>query len=181
VAVRVIGNREFERRYDIRRTYLYAMRNARRYILIENAYFIPDRRIRRALAHAAARGVLVAVAIAHNSDVTVAAYASRSLYSEILGSGVRLFEWPFGMLHAKTAVIDDAWATVGSYNFDRRSLLHQLEAVAVVADPTFACRLRDQILTDLSKCREITLLEHESRSWRTMLLESAAYSLRHWL
>lgn len=181
VAVRVIGNREFERRYDIRRTYLYAMRNARRYILIENAYFIPDRRVRRALARAAARGVVVALAIAHNSDVTLAAYASRNLYSELLGSGVRLFEWPFGMLHAKTAVIDDAWAIVGSYNFDHRSLLHQLEAVAVVTDPGFARRLRDQTMADLAKCREVTLVEHESRSWRTMLLESAAYSVRHWL
>ena len=125
--------------------------------------------------------MLVAVVLARNSDVTTAAYASRSLYSELLASGVRLFEWPFGMMHAKTAAIDDAWATVGSYNFDHRSLLHQLESVAVVADPAFARRLRDQMLADLAKCREITLIEHESRPWRQMLLESAAYLVRRWL
>ena len=181
VAVRIIGNREFRRRQDIRRAYLHAIQNAQRYILIENAYFIPDRGVRRALARAAARRVLVAIVLARNSDVTTAAYASRSLYSDLLASGVRLFEWPFGMMHAKTAVIDDAWATVGSYNFDHRSLLHQLESVAVVADPAFACRVRDQMLSDLAKCREITLIEHESRPWRQMLLESAAYLVRRWL
>jgi cardiolipin synthase len=181
VAVRIIGNREFRRRQDIRRAYLHAIQNARRYILIENAYFIPDRRVRRALARAAARRVLVAVVLSRSSDVTVAAYASRSLYSELLASGVRLFEWPLGMMHAKTAVIDDAWATVGSYNFDHRSLRHQLESVAVVADPVFARRLRDQMFADLAQCREITLVEHESRPWRQMLLESAAYLVRRWL
>ncbi|MGD1001339.1 MAG: DUF2062 domain-containing protein [Candidatus Brocadiia bacterium] len=181
VAVRIIGNWEFRHRQDIRRAYLHAFHNARRYILIENAYFIPDRGVRRALARAAGRGVLVAVILSRNSDVTTAAYASRSLYSELLASGVRLFEWPFGMMHAKTAAIDDAWATVGSYNFDHRSLLHQLESVAVVADAAFARRLRDQMLADLAKCREITLMEHESRPWRQMLMESAAYLVRRWL
>jgi cardiolipin synthase len=181
VAVRIIGNREFRCRHDIRRAYLHAIQNARSYILIENAYFIPDRGVRRALAHAAARHVLVAVVLSRNSDVPAAAYASRSLYSELLAAGVRLFEWPFGMMHAKTAVIDDAWATVGSYNFDHRSLLHQLESVAVVADPAFARRLRDQTLADIAQCREITLMEHESRPWRRMLLESAAYLVRRWL
>ena len=125
--------------------------------------------------------MLVAVVLARNSDVSAAGYASRSLYSDLLTSGVRLFEWPFGMMHAKTAVIDDAWATVGSYNFDHRSLLHQLESVAVVADPAFARVLRDQTFADLAKCREITLAEHESRPWRQMLLESAAYLVRRWL
>ncbi len=181
VAVEIIGNWEFRRRQDIRRAYLHAFHNAQRYILVENAYFIPDRGVRRALAHAAGRGVVVAIILSKNSDVTTAAYASRSLYSELLASGVRLFEWPFSMMHAKTAAIDDAWATGGSYNFDHRSLLHQLESVAVVADAAFARRLRDQMLADLAKCREITLIEHESRPWRQMLMESAAYLVRRWL
>jgi cardiolipin synthase len=181
VAVNVIGNDEFRHRRRIRRAYLHAIRQATRYILIENAYFIPDRGIRRALAHAAKRGVAVAVAVAANSDIPLAAYASRGVFSELLAAGVRIFEWPTSMLHAKTAVIDDAWAIVGSYNFDRRSLLHNLEAVAVVADAAFAARLREQTLRDLAHCHEVSLLEHESRSWRYMLLESAAYALRRWL
>jgi len=119
--------------------------------------------------------------VARHSDVAIAAYASRNLYSELLRSGVRIFEWPQGMLHAKTAAVDDAWAIVGSYNFDHRSLFHQLEAVAVAADPGFVRRLRDQTLADLARCHELTLWEHESRSWRQMLLESGAHLLRYWL
>ena len=107
------------------------------------------------------RGVTVAVAVARQNDITTAAHASRSLYSELLSGGVRIFEWPHGMMHAKTAVIDDAWAIVGSYNFDHRSFFHQLEAVALVADPAFAARLRDQTLADLRQCQEVTLHEHE--------------------
>lgn len=181
VPVHVIGNKELHHRWRIHRAYLRAIRRAQRYILIENAYFIPNRVVRRALARAVRRGVLVAVAVARQSDVTLAAYASRSLYSELLAHGVRIFEWPHGMLHAKTAVIDDAWSVVGSYNLDHRSFFHQLEAVAVVVDPGLARCLRDQTLADLARCHEVTLPEHESRSWRAMLLESAAYSLRYWL
>ena len=181
VAAQIIGNEEFRYRRRIRHAYLYAIRHARRYILIENAYFIPDRGVRRALIRAVQRGVFVAVAVARHNDVAIAALAGRSLYSELLERGVRIFEWPHGMLHAKTAVIDDGWAIVGSYNFDRRSLLHQLEAVAVVADADFAVRLRDQTMADLAQCHEVTLHEHESRSWIHMLQESGAYMLRYWL
>ncbi|MDI6774118.1 MAG: DUF2062 domain-containing protein [Verrucomicrobiota bacterium] len=181
VPVHIIGNKEFRCRLRIHRAYLRAIRRAQRYILIENAYFIPNRPVRRALARAARRGVLVIVAVARQSDVTFAAYAGRNLYSELLSCGVRIFEWPHSMLHAKTAVIDDAWAIVGSYNFDHRSFVHQLEAVAVVADPALASCLREQTMTDLAQCREVTLSQHESRSWRAMLLESGAYALRYWL
>jgi cardiolipin synthase len=181
VAVQVLGNREFGTRNRIYQAYLHAIRNARRYILVENAYFIPSRAVRRALAKAAARGVLVAIAVARDSDVKIVACASRYLYSRLLWSGVRLFEWPHSMLHAKTAVIDDAWAIVGSYNFDHRSQHHQLESAAVVVDEDFARRLRDQTMADLAQCREVHLEDHESRpAWR-IAVESAAYLLRHWL
>ena len=181
VLVQVLGNREFRNRREIRRAYLHAIQNAERYLLIENAFFIPDRGIRRALAHAVKRGVQVAVAVARESDVPIASAAGRALYSELLASGVRIFEWHAGMLHAKTAVVDDAWAVVGSYNINRRSLIHDLEAVVGVADPRFALRLREQTLADIAHCRELTLAEHESRSWRQMLWESAAFQMRYWL
>lgn len=181
VPVDVVGNDEFRYRWRISRAYLHAIRHARRYILIENAYFIPVRAVRQALARAVRRGVLVAVAVPGHSDVPIAAHASRSLYGELLKSGVRIFEWPHGMLHAKTAVVDDAWAIVGSYNFDHRSLLHQLEAVAIVADHDFASRLREQSLADLAQCHEVTLGQHESRPRWQVLVDYGAYMLRHWL
>ena len=85
------------------------------------------------------------------------------------------------MLHAKTAVIDDAWAIVGSYNFDHRSLFHQLESAAIVAEGTFAHHLRDQTLADLARCHEATLEEYQSRPPLQRFVEWAAYLLRHWL
>jgi len=181
VPVKILGNELFHHRRRIQEAYLYAIRHARHHILIESAYFIPDHRIRSALKKAARRGVVVAVAVARENDVAVAALASRNLYGELLASHVRIFEWPHGMLHAKTAVIDDAWAIVGSYNFDHRSLVHQLEAVAMISDVAFARTLRRQTLADLAQCHEVTLEEFESRPWYQMLLQSLCYKFRHWM
>ncbi|NLE28415.1 MAG: cardiolipin synthase ClsB [Phycisphaerae bacterium] len=181
VPVRIIGNRELRFRRRIRSAYLYAINNARKYILIENAYFIPDYHIRMALALAVRRGVQVAVLVAKDGDVPLAADASRSLYTRLLRSGVRIFEWPDGMMHAKTAVIDDVWSIVGSYNLDHRSLLHQLEAVALVVDSNFSYRLRQQTLADLACCRELTLERHQARPWHWKLREALAYKIRYWL
>ena len=181
VAVHVISNQELRLRRRIRRAYLHAIHRAEYYILIENAYFIPDRGIRRALYRAVGRGVQVAVGVARHSDVEIAGRASRALYSELLLSGVRLFEWPAAMLHAKTAVIDDSWALVGTYNFDHRSLFHNLEVVVVAADAAFARRLREQTLADIARCQELTLQQHASRPWHEILLDAAAYQVRYWL
>lgn len=181
IQVNVIGNREFRQRRRIRAAYLHAIRQARDYILIENGFFLPDRGIRRALAHAVERGVRVAVAVSRTTDPKIGAVAGRVLYSELLAAGVRIYEWPEPMLHAKTAVIDGAWSVVGSYNINSRSLFHDLEAVVVIVDPAFAKDLCAQTLKDLEHCHEVTQDEHESRPWPQMLLESSAYLLRYWL
>jgi cardiolipin synthase len=181
VAVQLLGNREFKLRRLIHNAYLHAINRAQHYILIENAYFIPDKKIRRALALAVRRGVKVAVLLSRDSDRRVVAYASRSLYSGLLSSGVRIFEWPVTMMHAKTAVIDDAWAIVGSYNFDHRSLFHNLEVAALVADSAFAQNMREQTLADIANASELTLKQHKLRPWYQKLLEPIAYFLRNWL
>ncbi len=181
VATQVVGNREFRQRLAIRRAYLHAIKQASHYILIENAYFIPDRGIRRALFQAVRRGVQVAVVVARHSDVAIAAQAGRYLYGDLLREGVRLFEWPVGMMHAKTAVIDDAWSVVGSYNLNNRSLFHDLEAVAIFADAEFSRHLRLQIMADIERCQEVTMRDFENRSWMQRIKESLAHSLRYWL
>lgn len=181
IPVSIVGNEGRHHRRRIHRAYLRAICDAQRYVLIENAYFIPSRPIRRALVKAARRGVFVGIVVGERSDVPITAYAMRWLYDPLLAGGVRLFEWPVSVMHAKTAVIDDAWLIVGSYNFDHRSLLHQLECVAVVADAALAAGLRDQTLEDLSHCREITREAHRARPWWRQALERLAYLLRHWL
>jgi cardiolipin synthase A/B len=179
--VSILGNEILRYRRRIRMAYLKAIHQARRYVLIENAYFIPSRSIRRALVQAARRGVAVGVVVTERNDVPITAYATRWLYEELLSGGVRLFEWPTGMMHAKTAVIDDAWSIIGSYNLDHRSLLHQLESVAIVADAGLAVRLRDQTLADIAACREVSLEAHRQRPAWQKTLEYGAYLTRHWL
>ena len=181
VLVQVLSNEEFLKRVRSRRAYIHAIRNAKRYVLIENAYFIPDRGIRRALRNAVKRGVVVAVVVALNSDVQIVGMASRALYGELLASGVRIFEYPLAMLHCKVAAIDDIWSMVSSYNLDHRSLLHNLEAGVMLQDRNFTHELCGQILADISHCREVTQQFHDARPWPEALLESMAYQFRYWL
>lgn len=181
IPVSIIGNEVLRYRRRIHHAYLRAICGAQRYVLIENAYFIPSRPVRRALVKAARRGVFVGIVVGERSDVPITAYAMRWLYDPLLAGGVRLFEWPVSVMHAKTAVIDDAWLIVGSYNFDHRSLLHNLECVAVAADADLAIRLRDQTLADIAHCREVALAAHRKRPWLTKAMQYVAYLLRHWL
>lgn len=181
VPVKIVSNREFIQRWRVRKAYIHAIKHAQRYILIENAYFIPDRQFRRALLSAVKRGVMVAVVLPQNSDIKLIALASKALYGELLSNGVRIFEHPDRMVHSKVAVIDDAWSMVSSYNLDHRSLLHNLESGAVILDRRFAEQLRDQLLADSAKSNEITLQFHDARPWNVALVESLAYQIRYWL
>jgi cardiolipin synthase len=181
VLMSVIANTEYRRRREIRQAYRFAIDRAEHYVLIENAYFIPDPAFRRALTAAARRGVLVAVVVARQGDVPVAALASRATFTELLAGGVRIFEWPGAMLHAKTAVIDDSWAMVGSYNLDHRSLFHNLEAVVTIPNRSFARDLKDATLDDIEKSREITLADHEKRPLVQRWKESLCFGFRFWL
>lgn len=181
LAVKILGNQLFRFRHRIQRAYLYAIQQAQDYILIENAYFIPNRQVRQALIGAAQRGVAVAVIAAEKSDVGITNYARRYGYQELLAGGVRIFEWPLGVIHTKTAVIDDAWTIVGSYNFDHRSLWHQLEVVAVILNQTFAATCRRHLAADIRQCREITSDQHRRRPFGQKVLEILAHGLRSWL
>ena len=181
VSVEILSNRELRMRMRIKRAYLRAIQAAHRYILIENAFFIPDRDVLRALYAAARRGVVVGVVVAMKHDVRIAALASRALYDELLVHGVRLFEYPISMIHSKVAVIDDRWAIVSSYNLNHRSLLHDLEVGALFFDERFAVAVRDQILQDIGKCNEISKDLHRARPWNIALAESICYQFRYWL
>lgn len=181
VLVRVLGNVTTRTRFRIRRAYLEALGRAARYALIENAYFIPSHVVLRALARAVRRGVDVRVLLARESDVPAAAWASRRLYRRLLADGVRLHEWGEGMMHSKTAVIDDTWALVGSYNLDQRSLWHNLEVVVEVVDPEFATALRERTIDGLARSEPVDPVAHGRRGVPSRLRERLAYAFRYWL
>ena len=129
-------------RHAIENAYLEAIAGARDEIVIANAYFFPGRRFRQALVDAAERGVRVTLLLQGLSDHPLQAYATRALYPLFLARGIRLFEYHRSHLHAKVAVIDGQWSTVGSSNIDAFSLLLAREANVVVDDAGFARRLR---------------------------------------
>lgn len=129
-------------RSDIEDAYLAAIEGARSEIVIANAYFFPGRRFRRALAAAARRGVAVTLLLQGRVEYLLLHYASRALYGSLLQAGVEIHEYHKSFLHAKVAVIDGHWATVGSSNIDPFSLLLAREANVVVDDRKFAGELR---------------------------------------
>ena len=133
-------------RRAIERAYLAAIRTAKREILIANAYFFPGVRFRRALIEAAGRGVRVTLLLQERVEYRLLHYASRALYGHLLAEGVMIAEYHKSFLHAKVAVIDDRWATVGSSNIDPYSLLMAREANVFVRDPHFADQLRIELL-----------------------------------
>lgn len=129
-------------RHAIEDAYLDAIARARDEIVIANAYFFPGRRFRQALVDAAGRGVKVTLLLQGLSDHPLQAYATRALYPMFLARGIRLFEYHRSHLHAKVAVIDRQWSTVGSSNIDAFSLLLAREANVVIDDVGFADGLR---------------------------------------
>lgn len=140
----------FHRRHEIENAYLDAIGKAQREIVIACAYFFPGRRFRQALVDAARRGVEVTLLLQGISDHPMLTYATRALYPFFLGRGVRLYEYHQSELHAKVAVVDKIWATVGSSNIDPFSLLLAREANIVVVDAGFATRLRESLRRGIS-------------------------------
>ncbi len=129
-------------RNDIENAYLTAIAGARSEIVIACAYFFPGRTFRRALIDAARRGVRVVLLLQGRVEYMLLHYAARALYLHFLNAGVEILEYHRSFLHAKVAVIDDRWATVGSSNIDPMSLLLAREANVMIDDMDFARELR---------------------------------------
>lgn len=132
-------------RNDIELHYRAAVRTATRRVLIANAYFFPGYRFLRDLRRAARRGVQVDLVLQGWPDLPLVQRASELLYGHLIRAGVRIYLYSERPLHAKVAVVDDRWATVGSSNLDPTSLSLNLEANIVVRDVSFAVKVREQI------------------------------------
>ena len=129
-------------RRDVEEAYLQAIAGAENEVVLASAYFLPGRRFRQALMAAARRGIKVVILLQGRVEYSLLHYATQSLYGALLGAGVRIFEYHRSFLHAKVAVIDSRWATVGSSNIDPFSLLLSREANVVVRHHGFAHELR---------------------------------------
>lgn len=169
-------------RTHIERAYLRALGAARHEIWIANAYFLPGRRMRKALIMAAKRGVKVRLLLQGRYEYFMAWHASRAVYGELLVHGIEIFEYTASFLHAKVAVVDadasNSWATVGSSNLDPLSLLLAREANVVVLDAAFAQELRNSLQSAVERGAQLLSVEgYQARTWRQRLGERLALGL----
>jgi cardiolipin synthase len=180
--LRIVGNGFVRESKRVRRAYLEAFAGARERIFITNAYFLPPANVVRQLVAATKRGVRVAVILAATTDVKLVLYAARGLYPVLLRGGIELYEWTDErVLHAKTAVVDGRWTTVGSTNLDPLSLMQNLEVNAIVDDAGFGASAEQLFLEDLGRCRRITVDDVSRYGLLERALSWLAWRLRLWL
>lgn len=179
--VRAIGSTPANGDFAVYKTYVSAFAHADKYIHLTTAYFVPDRQIMQAMVDAARRGVDVRIIFPSFSDVGLMLHAGRSYYDELLAAGIKVYERKIAMLHAKTAVIDGVWSTIGSTNLDMRSFLHNDEVNAVVLSVDFAERVEDLFQRDLRESVEITADKWSKRGLRNRIREWAVRMFEYWL
>jgi cardiolipin synthase len=179
--VRAIGSTPDNDDFAVYKTYISAFAHADKYIHLTAAYFVPDRQIVQAMTDAARRGVDVRIIFPSFSDIGLMLHAGRSYYDELLSAGIKVYERKSAMLHAKTAVIDGVWSTIGSTNIDMRSFLHNDEVNAVVLNTEFAGRMEDLFRRDLRESVEITTEQWRKRGLRNRMREWLARMFEYWL
>jgi cardiolipin synthase A/B len=176
VGLAVLSNRR-----SIHRAYLHAISRARKSVLVAAAYFVPDRRLLGALRDAALRGVEVRLLLNARGDHPWIMTATRSFYEKLLTAGVRIFEWEQCVLHSKTAVVDGAWGTIGSFNLERMSFRFNHEVNAVFTDPRLGRQMDAAIRGDCAQGREVHLAEFRRRPLWHKLLERVLYAFRRFI
>ena len=173
----VLANPARKRR-DVHREYLRRIYYAESRIDIANPYFVPNRSVRGALIHAATRGVRVRVLVPERGDVRIVQFAVEAFFAQLLKQSIEIYALPNRVMHAKTAIIDDAFATIGSYNLDERSWRKNMEVNLAVEDEAFARHVRASFDEDCADARRIDLEEWKTRAMFRRGLEWVAYGLR---
>ncbi|MYM38215.1 cardiolipin synthase [Duganella qianjiadongensis] len=178
--VRVLGS-DSDDPFDIYKAYQLAFQQARTSIHLTSAYFVPDPQTIAALTAAARRGVDVRIILPGVSDSGLVFYAGHAYYDQLLDSGVKIYHLKLSVLHAKTAVIDGLWSTVGSTNIDTRSFMHNSELNVVVLGAEFGQQMEAAFQEDLRNSGEITRAAWQQRPWLDRLREWAASLMHYWL
>jgi cardiolipin synthase len=179
--VRIVGSTPGEGNRIPFIVYVSAITFAEHSIHMTNSYFIPDDQIVKALTDAAGRGVDVKIILPGVTDSKLALHAQRYFYSELLKSGVKLYEHNSSLLHAKTATIDKVWSTVGSTNMDYLSMLSNDEVNAVVLSKEFAVEMEKMFARDLANSVQIKPEEWEKRPYLPRVREWFINIFVRWL
>jgi cardiolipin synthase len=172
-AMRVVRSDPGEEGSQMYRALMAAIAAAKSRVWLTVGYFVPDPELKRSLIGAAQRGVDVRLVLPGFTDFWAPVYAARSNYEELLEGGVRIYEWREALMHAKTAVIDSAWSSVGSTNLDWRSFVHNYEADVIIQDADFAREMERRFQLDVQAATPV-----EREQWRR---RSAGERLKEWL
>jgi cardiolipin synthase len=172
--VRAIGSSPDEPYTLMYATLISAISSAETAVYLTNAYFVPDPQLLTVLKDAAQRRVDVKLILPSYSDSWLVFHTGRSFYAELLEAGVKIYERRNRLLHAKTAVIDGVWSTIGSTNLDWRSFLHNDEVNAVILGQEFGAQMQAMFEKDLAASNVITLEQWNQRSISMRLKEMAA-------
>ena len=149
--------------------------SARKSLYVTNSYFVPDDDFRKLLKLARARGVDVRIlTVSKETDVKTTWWAGRSRYEELLRAGIRVYEYQPAMMHAKTFIVDGQWGSIGSMNFDNRSLAFNNESNLVFLDTRLGAQMDSTFMDDLTRSKEMTLAEFQRRPWYHRVLENGA-------
>lgn len=180
--VRIIANRPGDKDgYTLYLTLMSAIKSAQHSIHITMAYFVPDPAFVQALSDAALRGVDVVLVLPGFSDSALVFQAGRSYYTQLLDSGVKLYERRDAMLHAKTAVIDGVWSTVGSSNMDWRSFALNYELNAVILGSDFGDQMEALFVKDVTDSTRIEAHAWSDRGIGDRFMESFSHLFERWL
>ena len=170
-----------DQEFRIYSAYLAAIRSAREQIWISQAYFAPNAELRGALSAAASRGVDVRVIVPAFTDSPLIHYGSRATYEELLDRGVAIYEHDAALMHAKTAVVDGVWSTVGSCNVDARSFVHNDELNVAVSSVGLARQMQAVFEADLESSRRIEPEKWRARPRADRIKEALSSLLTYWL
>ena len=179
--VRAISSSPDKSYSPIYATLLSAINSAETYAYITTAYFVPDPRLLAALKHAAQRNVDVRLLLPDKTDSNLVFYASHAYYDELLSAGVKIYEREDALLHAKTALIDGVWTTIGSTNLDWLSLAYNQEINAVILGQELGTQMKALFDKDIESSRLVTLEEWQQRSIGVRLKEFGARLLARWI
>ncbi|HET7307915.1 MAG TPA: phospholipase D-like domain-containing protein [Gammaproteobacteria bacterium] len=177
----LITNRPRRWKHLLRRLYGNAFAAAKSKIYLTTPYLVPDLRTQRGMTAAARRGVDVRLLVPRHSDSRLAQWAAHAAYDALLRKGVRIYEYLPRVLHAKTAVVDGNWSTVGTANLDYRSFFLNYELNLVTADPRLASVLEEQFLKDIREAEEVRLDHWVRRGLRDRVMEFVGWLGRRWL
>lgn len=174
-SVRLVLRDNVRHRVDIERSYRRAIARARHEIVLASAYFFPGVRLLRALILAAQRGVRVQLLLQGHYEYFVPYRAGRHLYGQLLAAGVEIYEYQPSFLHAKVAVIDQHWVTIGSSNLDPLSLLLAREANVVARAPQLAADLQASLLHAIHvHAKRIQAHAYLQRTWWRRWVDAGA-------